>query len=101
MKVFFNLVLLLLAAVVAWPGEVVDRMVAVVNRQVILQSELEETEHVELLLQGKPLSESTKAEIDSVLDRLIDQALLQQQIVNSYVLEPTAEEISLDRKSVV
>jgi hypothetical protein len=100
MRVFLNLVLLLLVAVVAWPGEVVDRMVAVVNRQVILQSELEETEHVELLLQGKPLSESTRAEVDSVLDRLIDQALLQQQIVNSYVLEPTVEEISFQVREI-
>jgi hypothetical protein len=87
----FALVLMMLAAC---PAQVVDRMVAVVNRQVILQSELEESEHIEFLLQGKPLDELTAPETDAVLDRLIDQALLQQQIVTSSVLEPTADEIS-------
>jgi SurA N-terminal domain len=87
----FALALVMLASC---PAQVVDRMVAVVNRQVILQSELDESEHIEFLLQGKPLDELTAPETDAVLDRLIDQALLQQQIVTPSVLEPTADEIS-------
>lgn len=93
MKTAINFVLLL-AGLAICPGQVVDRMVAVVNRQVILQSELEESEHIEFLLQGKPLDELTAPQTDAVLDRLIDQALLQQQIVTPSALEPTADEIS-------
>lgn len=78
----------------ACPAQVVDRMVAVVNRHVILQSELEEAEHVDLLMQGKPLNEISGQEKEAELDRLIDQALLQQQILNTTVVEPKAEEIS-------
>jgi peptidyl-prolyl cis-trans isomerase SurA len=85
---------ILLVALAAFPEEVIDRMVAVVNRQVILQSELEEAERVERLQQGKPVDEMTSQETDAVLDRLIDQALLQQQIVNNSVVEPAADEIS-------
>ena len=82
------------AMLAASEAQVVDRMVAVVNRQVILQSELEQTAHVEFMLQGKPLDELTAAEMQAVLDRMIDQSLLQQQIVNAAVMDPAPEEIS-------
>ena len=93
MKLVLNSVLVL-ATVGACCAQVVDRMVAVVNRQVILQSELEQTAHVEFLLQGKPLGELTEKEMQAVLDRMIDQALLQQQIVSTVILDPAPEEIS-------
>jgi parvulin-like peptidyl-prolyl isomerase len=93
MKVIFNVVLVL-AMVTACSAQVVDRMVAVVNKQVILQSELEQAAHIEFLLQGKPLEQLTDADVQAVLDRMIDQALLQQQIVNGAGLEPTPEEIA-------
>lgn len=83
-----------LVTLAASSQEVVDQMVAVVNKQIILQSELDETAHIEFLLQGKPLSALTSAEMDAVLDRMIDQGLLQQQIVDNSVLQPTADEIS-------
>ncbi|HEY6968268.1 MAG TPA: SurA N-terminal domain-containing protein [Candidatus Angelobacter sp.] len=86
--------MLVLATFTACSAQVVDRMVAVVNRQVILQSELEQTAHVECLLQGKPLDELTAAEMQAVLDRMIDQALLQQQIVNTAIMDPAPQEIS-------
>ena len=86
--------MLVLVVLAAFPEEVVDRIVAVVNRQVILQSELEEAQRVESLQQGKSLDELTSQTADAVLDRLIDQALLQQQIVNKSVVEPATDEIS-------
>ena len=76
-------------------AEVVDRMVVVVNKQIILQSELEQAAHVEFLLQGKPLSRLDDAGMQAVLERLIDQALLQQQIVNTEVLDPSPEELAV------
>lgn len=88
-----NLVLAL-AALAASHAQVVDRMVAVVNRQVILQSELEEAEHIDFLLQGKPLDRLNSSEMEAVLEQLIDQALIRQQIVDSSVVDPTAEEVS-------
>lgn len=85
---------LVLVALGAPAQQVIDRMVAVVNKQVILQSELEDSAHIDFLLQGKPLNQLTAQEMDAVLDRMIDQALVQQQIVDKSVLEPTAVEIS-------
>jgi parvulin-like peptidyl-prolyl isomerase len=84
----------MLLPVAAFPQQVVDRIVAVVNKQVILQSQLEDAAHAEFLLQGKPMDELTAQQMDAVLDRMIDQALLQQQIVSGPSIEPTAVEIS-------
>src|SRR5215813_15636926 len=70
-------------------AEVVDRMVAVVNRHVILQSELEQAAHVEFLLQGRGLDQLTSGEMQAVLDRMIDQALIEQQIGEALLLDPT------------
>lgn len=99
MRLVANIVLLLVTVPV-FSQEVVDQMVAVVNKQVILQSELEEAAHIEFLLQGKPLSALTGPEMDAVLDRLIDQGLVQQQIVNNSVLEPAADEVATQIRDV-
>jgi peptidyl-prolyl cis-trans isomerase SurA len=82
--------------------EVVDRMAAVVNKQVILESELDQALRIELLLAGKPLSpESQGPEArQAVLGRLIDQALLEQQIAHPEVLGPTPEELAARVKEV-
>jgi len=92
MRRLLNFVLAL-AVLSAGHAQVVDRMVAVVNRQVILESELEQTAHVEFLLQGRRLNELTPTEMQAVLDRMIDQALVQQQIVSTAMLDPGQEEI--------
>ena len=93
MRAILNLAFVLLAAS-SCLAQVVDRMVAVVNKQVILQSELEQAAHVEFLLQGKPLAQLTTADLQAALERLIDQALLEQQIVNAEAFDPTAEEVA-------
>lgn len=86
--------MLIVAALVVCRAEVVDRMVAVVNRQVILQSELEQAARIEFLLQGRSLDQLNQAEMQAVLDRMIDQALLEQQILNTPMLDPSPEEIA-------
>lgn len=76
--------------------EVVDRMVAVVNKRVILESELDQARRIELLLQGKPPSNEKPApqEMQALLDRLIDRSLLEQQITDPAILDPTPAELA-------
>jgi peptidyl-prolyl cis-trans isomerase SurA len=99
MRRSFQLAALLLLAVFA-PAQVVDRMVAVVNKRVILESELDQAARVEFLLAGKPISTLTEADKAAVLDRLIERALLDQQIVNPAMLDPTPEELSAKLKEL-
>ena len=75
-------------------GQVVDRMAAVVNKRVIMESELDQAVRIEFLMQGKPLDKITQAEKLAVLDRLIDRSLLEQQIVTTDALNPTSEELA-------
>ncbi|HET9281014.1 MAG TPA: SurA N-terminal domain-containing protein [Candidatus Angelobacter sp.] len=95
----FALVLLLPIAGLAQP-QVVDRMVAVVNKHVILQSELDQAARVEFLLQGKPIASLSQADTAAVLEQLIDRSLLDQQIVNTAMLDPSPEEIAAKVKEV-
>jgi hypothetical protein len=94
-----QLVLVLLLAGFAH-AQVVDRMVAAVNKRVILESELDQATRVEFLLQGKPVDKITPADRNTVLERLIDRALLDQQIVNPSMLDPTPEELAAKIKEV-
>jgi hypothetical protein len=91
---------ILLLALLPCAAEVVDRIVAVVNKQVILQSELEQTLHVEFLLQGKPLNKVTGPEQQTVLEQLIDRDLLEQQSMHPELLNPTAEELAAQMREV-
>lgn len=82
--------------------EVVDRMVAVVNKRVILESELDQARRIDLLLQGKPLTreEPDPKQLEALLDRLIDRSLLEQQITESAILDPTPEELAARIKEI-
>jgi parvulin-like peptidyl-prolyl isomerase len=99
MRICCQLVILALLAGIA-QGQVVDRMVAVVNRRVILESELDQATRVEFLLQGKSVDKMSQADRVTVLERLIDRSLLDQQIVNPSMLDPTAEELAAKIKEV-
>jgi peptidyl-prolyl cis-trans isomerase SurA len=61
-------------------AEVIDRIVATVNNRIILQSDLEEALCYEALLNGRTLDQFTADDRRAVLDRLIDQKLLDEQI---------------------
>jgi len=88
------LALLLLVLLLARAQDVVDRMAAVVNKHVILDSELDQEVRVEQLLQGQPPgAEKQGTTRQAVLDRLIDRALLDQQIVHPEILSPSPEEL--------
>ncbi len=81
-------------------AQVVDRMVAVVNKRVILESELDQAVRVEFLIQDKSVDKITQADRVAALERLIDRSLLDQQIVNPSMLDPTPEELAAKVKEV-
>jgi len=73
--------------------QVVDRIVATVNRQPILLSDWEVEMRYEALLDQKPLPLSD-AVARGALERLIDQELVRQQIRSYRLQEPTAIEVT-------
>lgn len=77
-----------LAGVMA--GQVIDRIIATVNGQPILQSDWDVALRFEALLDQKPLQFSDEA-AHAALDRLIDQELLRQQI-RAFQFKPISEE---------
>lgn len=99
MRLRLQLALLLLALPAAH-AQVVDRMAAVVNRHVILTSELEQAARVECMMQGKPLDKFTPEDIASVLDRLIDRSLLDQQIVKGTDVDAAPEGVAAQLRAV-
>jgi hypothetical protein len=92
MRARLHIVIALLLAGIG-QAQVVDRMVAVVNKHVILESELDQATRVEFLMQAKPIERVTSVDRTIVLDRLIDRSLLDQQIVNPNMLDPAPEEL--------
>ncbi len=78
---------LLLSALIlpaAQAGQVIDRIVATVNGHIILQSDWDEALCYEALLNGRTLNQFTDDDRRAVLDRLIDQELLEEQMKSAY-----------------
>ncbi len=71
--------LCLMAAGLARAADVIDRIVATVNGEPILQSDWDQAVRCEAFLDHRPLEKLTAAEQKATLDRLIDQQLLRQQ----------------------
>jgi hypothetical protein len=74
-------------------GDIIDRIVATVNKNVILQSDLEDSVQYERFMAGEPLSKLTQADYRSALERLIDQELLRQQMASLQLASPTAMQV--------
>ena len=99
MAMRFHFVMLLLLAGSS-PAQVVDRMVAVVNKHVILESELDQATRVEYLLQAKPIDQLAPADRITTLERLIDRSLLEQQMVDPAILDPSPEDLAAKIKEI-
>lgn len=97
MRLHFVMFLLLAGSAQA---QVVDRMVAVVNKHVILESELDQATRVEFLLQAKPIEQLSQTDRLAVLERLIDRSLLEQQIVGPAMLNPGPEDLAAKIKEL-
>lgn len=92
-----QLALLLLPGVAAVQAQVVvDRMVAVVNKRVIMESKLDQEVRLARLLAGKPPAGAKldPAEAALTLEQLIDRALLEQQILRDDMETPSPEELA-------
>ncbi len=74
----FAVVLLALAGMSA--AEVIDRIVATVNKQPILQSDWDDACRFEAFLDARSPAGMSAAEKQATLERLIDQTLLEQQL---------------------
>src|SRR5262250_1714081 len=90
----FGLFLLLLlsasAALIAQAQKVVDRVVARVEDEIILQSDIEQLARYQLLVDGKSESEA------QILDRLIDQWIVRKEAEASRF--PAATETDIERE---
>jgi len=75
-------------------AEVIERIVATVNRHAILQSEWDEAVAFECLMNGRPLREVTAVGRIQTLDRLIDQELILEQMRSSSFVPATADEVT-------
>jgi hypothetical protein len=92
-----QLALLLLLGVAAGRAQVVvDRMVAVVNKRVIMESRLDQEVRLERLLESKPpaVPKLESAEKSLALQQLIDRELLEQQILRDDMETPSPEEVA-------
>lgn len=92
-----SLVLLVAAAVVpALAGEVIDGVVASVNRQPILRSDWNEATAFEAFMQQKPLDQVTSADRVLALQHLIDRQLLKAQMGDASYMRPSEEQLEQD-----
>lgn len=85
---------LALATQVARAGEIIDRIVATVNNDVVLQSDLEEGLRFEALANGAGRYEFTAEQRGGELQRTIDHLLLRQQMRRSGFQRATDQEIA-------
>ncbi len=74
-------------------GVIVDRVVATVNRQAILESDVREEVSFQRLMEGSAPGKGSEDEQRATLNRLIDRELLREQIHEGEVKPPTAQEI--------
>ncbi len=101
MRRFCQLVLLLVSlAGTALAGDVLDRVVAIVNNTPILQSDWEFALRSEALLDGRSPESLSASEQRAVFDRLVDQELLREQMRGSMTVTVTDDEVNAKLKEV-
>jgi peptidyl-prolyl cis-trans isomerase SurA len=81
-------------APLSWAGDVVDRIVATVNGQIILQSDWEDALRYQALVDNQALGSVGLDRRKAALDHLIDQELLKQQMQSSDFRHASEEEVA-------
>jgi hypothetical protein len=99
MRRALQLAILLLAAslTLSW-AEVVERIVATVNKHPIMQTDLEDEMRFEALQQARSIASLNSQEARGALDRLIEQELVREQMLN--IADPPAEDVSARVKDI-
>lgn len=92
MRAVLPILLTAICMLAAARAEVIDRIVAKVNGHIILQSDLDDALRYEALMSGRPLDQFTGEDRRAVLDRLIDQELLDEQIKSATFQHASAAE---------
>jgi len=101
MKRIFHLTIALLfllpiVASSALAGDVIDGVVATVNRQPLFQSDWAEAICFEAFMQQKPIAQVTQADRVKALQRLIDRQLLEGQMGAETFLLPSQDDVDKD-----
>lgn len=94
MRRILSILAVVLVAPLTLAGETIDRVVAVVNSHTILLSEWDTAARLEALLDHKPLEAITDATRRATFERMIDQALLADEMENSSVNRSTPEDVA-------
>ncbi len=99
-RIFCITALALLAALSAAPaamaGEVIDGVVATVNRVPLLRSDWNEAVRFEAFMQQKPLANIADADRAAALRRMIDRQLLQAQMLEARYMRPSDSDLDAD-----
>jgi hypothetical protein len=77
-------------------GEVIDGVVASVNRRPILRSDWDEAVRFEAFMQQKPVNAMTDGDRMRALQRLIDRQLLSAQMGDASYMRPTEDRLDQD-----
>jgi len=86
-------IFILLLIPLAFAGEVIDGVIATVNRKPILQSEWDDAVRYEAFMQQKALRAVTEGDRVSALERLIDRRLLESQMSDASRFAPSRDEV--------
>jgi hypothetical protein len=86
-------VVLLAIALPARAADVLDRVVATVNNQIILQSEWQDAIRYEAFIGGRALDQLQAGDRKAALDHLIDQELLREQMRSSGFPHASSKEV--------
>lgn len=80
----------------AFAGEVIDGVVASVNRQPILRSDWNEAVAFEAFMQQRPLEQVSSADRVLALQHIIDRQLLKAQMGDASYMRPSEEKLQQD-----
>jgi len=75
-------------------AEVIDRIVAVVNREPVLQSDVDDTARFEAFVEGHAPEVLNAEQRKAVLQRVIDQRLIEQQLRTSLFPRATQDDVT-------
>jgi parvulin-like peptidyl-prolyl isomerase len=92
--------LLLAVAAPVFAAEVIDGIVATVNRQPILRSDWDDAVRFEAFMQQKRLSQVSEADRVLALRHLIDRQLLEAQMVDTNYMQPSQDDLQRDIEKI-